>query len=404
MRVSRFDVSEIGKPQRTPQGFLRVPAALTRAGVFEYRRHDGKIVRELRPPEEVFRADSLASLGYAPVTDLHPTTMVSPENVKQLSVGHVSANVRQDGQLVSGFVTVEDAAIIAKVEKRERREISCGYQCRIDATPGTYNGQAYDCVQRDIVYNHAALGPSGWGRAGRDVALRVDSADDDKDDKGDTFRLDSDDAVIASTFGAPGEPRDDGGDMDQVTIRVDGIDTQVPKQSAQLIEKAIKSREDSVTTLTKERDTLQGKLDAQVSELAELKKKLDESGDPKRLDAAVNARATLLEQARRVLDKDHKFDGQSTRQIQEAVLKKLDDKLDLTGKSDEYVGARFDAKLEHLPAGHDHKRTDALDHARRVTTPGGNGGNGGGSNESRNDAAPYVPEWQRPLATSKDAR
>lgn len=413
MRVSRFDVAEIGKPQRTPQGFLRCPAFVTKAGVFAYCGADGKTVREFRPPEEVFKTDSLATLAAAPVTDLHPTTMVTPKNVRSLRIGGLSEGSRKDGELVGTFVTVEDADAIAMVESGKRREVSMGYQCRIDATPGEYNGQRYDVVQRDIIYNHAALGPRNWGRAGRDVALRVDGQDDEIEGEEQTFRLDSGDAVIASTFGAPPEQRDDnddgGQDMDQITLRVDGIDALVPKQSAQVIELAIKKRDDSITTLTKERDTLQGKLDAQAAELVESKKKIEEVGDPKRLDAAVNARAGLLEQAKRVLPAEHKFDGQTTRQIHEAVLTKLDDKLDLKGKSDEYVQARFDHAIETLPAadgkGGTGSRNDALDNARRKTaSANGNGGGGGGGNENRNDAKPYVPEWQQPLSVSKDAR
>jgi uncharacterized protein len=50
-----------------------------------------------------------------------------------------------------------------------------GYEVREDHTPGTWNGQAYDLVQRDIRYNHVALLPPGSGRAGRECALRLDS-------------------------------------------------------------------------------------------------------------------------------------------------------------------------------------------------------------------------------------
>ena len=35
----------------------------------------------------------------------------------------------------------------------------------------------YDAIQRGIVYNHAALGPSGWGRQGATVALKFDAGD-----------------------------------------------------------------------------------------------------------------------------------------------------------------------------------------------------------------------------------
>lgn len=390
MRVNRFDVAEIGKPVRTPQGFLRVAAFLTRAGVFEYKRHDGSTARELRPPEEVFRADSLASLSAAPLTDLHPTEMVSPKNVRTLRIGHVGEAVRQDGHLVAANVTVEDEEVIARVERGDRREISCGYQCRLDATPGEWNGQRYDAVQRDIVYNHAALGPRNWGRAGSEVALRLDSGD----------------AMTASAFGAPPERRDDGpsdppggeSEMDPATIRVDGLDIQAPKQSAQVIEKALKERDDglkqrddTIAKLTKERDLAQGRADAAEKELKDLR-------DPKRLDEAVTARSALLEQARKVLPTEHKFDGLSPRQIHEAVLRKLDDKLDLTGKSDDYVQARFDHAVSSAPAQQSTGRNDALDRSRAATSSSAPQS----TPAARQDA--FVPEWQKPLAMSKDAR
>jgi hypothetical protein len=406
--VSRFDVAEIGKPVRTPQGFLRVPAYLTRVGVFPYRRPDGSIVRELRPESEVFHADSIASLGYAPVTDLHPTEMVSPSNVRKLAIGHVSAVLRKDGNRVAGDITIEDEAAIKAVEKGERREVSCGYRCRIDETPGEWNGERYDCVQRGIVYNHAAIGPKNWGRQGRDIALRVDSTDGTSDDDQQTFRLDSGDAVNADTFPAPGERGDHGddddaggGDMDQVTLRVDGLDVQVPKQWAQVIEKGLKTRDDSIAALTKERDTLQGKCDGLSKDLDETKKKLATADDPKRLDAAVNARATLIEQSRRVLPPNHAFEGQTPRQIHEAVLKRLDDKLDLTGRSDEYVMARFDHAIASLGENKGAGRNDALDEARRAITGGGTTGNQGAQ---RQDSKPQLAPWQQPLAISKDTR
>ena len=65
----RFDFNgSSGEFKRTPQGFLRVKARLTKTGVFIYENG-----REYRSEEEVFRAYSLESLKGAPVTDLHPS-------------------------------------------------------------------------------------------------------------------------------------------------------------------------------------------------------------------------------------------------------------------------------------------------------------------------------------------
>lgn len=67
MEEVRFDFNgSSGEFSRTAQGFLRVNARLTKVGVFKYKGG-----REYRSEEEVFRADSLASLKGAPVTDLH---------------------------------------------------------------------------------------------------------------------------------------------------------------------------------------------------------------------------------------------------------------------------------------------------------------------------------------------
>jgi hypothetical protein len=218
-RVRRYDFQTLRSPRRTSQGFLRVDGFLTRAGVFEYRRADGSTVRELRPPDEVFKADSMATLRGAPVTDLHPSEMVKPSNARTYSIGFVGEDVRREGNRVAGSKTIMDGAAIALVENGDRRELSCGYDCARDDTPGRWNGddygphvtdgEPYDAVQRDIVYNHVAIGPSGWARGGRDLAMRMDGAshqvnrddraavevhDDDGDDLDDDEREDSDEA------------------------------------------------------------------------------------------------------------------------------------------------------------------------------------------------------------------
>ncbi|MCP4051067.1 MAG: DUF2213 domain-containing protein [bacterium] len=58
--------------ERSPEGFLRLPAKVTRTGIFIYRKADGSLVKELRPSDEVFNADSLTSLLGKPLTNNHP--------------------------------------------------------------------------------------------------------------------------------------------------------------------------------------------------------------------------------------------------------------------------------------------------------------------------------------------
>ena len=395
MFVHRFDVATLGNAERTPQGFLKIPAYLTRVGVLEYKRADGQVVRELRPRDEVFRAQSLATLSAAPVTDLHPTQMVSPDNVQTLSIGHVSDTVKQDGNLVAAHVTIQEAKAIAAVEAGKRRELSCGYKCRIDETPGVFEGQHYDQVQRDITYNHVAIGPKNWGRAGRDVALRLDAADGGTDDKdGDVFRLDKADALSVAISAPP-----DGGHMEPVTIHVDGIDVQVvTKKDAQLIEKALATRDDALAEVTTQTEALQGRLDAAEAEHKKVKEALAVASDPKRLDQQLNERFALVETAKRVLPEDHKFDGESTRQIQEAVLTHLDAELDLKGRTDEHVSARFDQAMRM--SGGAVEKVSNLDDARRITSPPAVKPKPARARADADDRA-VVPDWQKNLSYTK---
>lgn len=186
----RFDFAQIGKVEVLSTGALKIPAVLGRVGVLSYNQN-GKVVRELRPPDEVFRADSMSTFASAAATDLHPPrdkAWITPDNWKEHAVGYVVDGVHQDGDLLRGNVVVQDADMIAKIQNGERRELSPGYMpLKLDATPGRYNaatgeygpdvttGVEYDVVQREIVYNSVGIGPRGWGRQGSAVALRLDS-------------------------------------------------------------------------------------------------------------------------------------------------------------------------------------------------------------------------------------
>ena len=125
--------------KRTPQGFLRVNARLTKTGIFSYDHR-----REYRPDEEVFKADSLESLKGAPVTDLHPSergggVVLTPTNAKTYIVG-LTESINRDGPYLKGSLIIFHEDTIKAIESGERKEISLGYQCQINPTPGVYNG------------------------------------------------------------------------------------------------------------------------------------------------------------------------------------------------------------------------------------------------------------------------
>lgn len=176
--VSRTDASgRLDKAKRTSIGGAYIPARLSRVGVLMYHLPNGSVRRELRHPDEIFKADSLATLDSVPVIDIKDhRDLLSPDDYRRATVGHVKS-FRVDGKFISGELVVQDGATLDAIDSGERVEISCGYRCRLDMTPGTFNGEAYDCVQRDIQYNHVALCPPNRGRAGPEVSLRLDQGD-----------------------------------------------------------------------------------------------------------------------------------------------------------------------------------------------------------------------------------
>lgn len=179
--VTHFDAGgRLQKAKRTSIGGAYIPARISRTGVLTYRLPDGHSRRELRHPDEVFDAASLATLDAVPVIDIeHHNALLSPEDYRRATVGHVKSFSR-DGTFVASELVVQDGDTLEAIDAGERTEVSCGYSCKLDMTAGVFEGEAYDCIQREIRYNHVALCPPNRGRAGPDVALRLDAGHDDE--------------------------------------------------------------------------------------------------------------------------------------------------------------------------------------------------------------------------------
>lgn len=341
-RVTRIDVGRLDKFERTPSGGLRIPADLTRVGVLNYRGPDGSVFRELRPVEEVFDAQSIASLEDAPVTDLHPETMVNTANWKELAVGNVR-DVRADGARVMATLSIQDADEIRRIEADERVEVSCGYECDLDVTPGVYDGEPYDAVQRRIRYNHAALGPRGWGRAGPEVALRLDAAHELIDaPPARTTRNDSMATPTIRTVNLDGIPYEAGSESHLEAVR-----RLIERKDGELA--ALKTKlEADLASLRKTHDETKGRLDAaelQVKtlegKLATEKKRADEASSEEELDKRIESRLAIIDRARRVLGNDYAHAGKTDRDIMKDALTKVGAEV-ADEASDDYVRGAFD--------------------------------------------------------------
>lgn len=151
----------------TPEGFLlcqAVPIARTGTLVYdesELVNEDGPIVQGgaggivtiERNPDEVFRAETIASFEGKPVTMSHPEDFVTPANWRELSMG-ITQNVRQgdgiESDLVLADLLITDSAAIEEV-RSGLRQVSCGYDADYEQL-AVGRGR-----QMNIVGNHVAL-------------------------------------------------------------------------------------------------------------------------------------------------------------------------------------------------------------------------------------------------------
>lgn len=375
----RYDIGELGKAVKTPQGFLRAPANLTRSGVFVYKNADGSTRKEYRPPEEVFHTDSLASFEDVPVTLLHPARLLDAESTKVHGRGWNKEVPRRDGNWAVSRIVVTDKEAVAKVESRECGAISLGYRCDYDPTPGvTPEGERYDGVQRNIRGNHIALVPVG--RAGPEA----------------TVRIDADDAVMVSpaVTGGPA-PQLELPIMATVKVNLDGVSYDAPEQLAQAIAVATeksKARVDALEAQARELKAAADKASARADQAEETAKKAkaerEDALKPTEIQKRVKERVALQSSAAEILGAEVKLDEMTDAQIKRAVVEKLfpESKARLDAGTEDYLQARYDAAMEDWEA----QPNTTINAVRKVITAPG----------ERNDAV----ERERKAIERMDAR
>ena len=176
------------KSARTPDlnGWWEVrDNPITKVGVFDYHGSQlpgcpdpDRVYRVYRPEEELSDPEFLASLRLLPLVDDH-TVLGSedrggtPAEAKGVH-GTIGEAIRFDSPYVRGNLKVWSEAMARKIDPPagsgvRKKELSLGYGCALDWTPGTFGGVNYDVVQRRLRANHLALVKEG--RMGPDVAV-----------------------------------------------------------------------------------------------------------------------------------------------------------------------------------------------------------------------------------------
>ena len=178
-RVRRLDSIQLDKTYFTEEGYLIDHPIVTSVGIFEYTNPDGSTRRELRLPEDVFAPESLASYKGKPIIITHDAGYVDKGNVDEETIGTILSEGYQDGDNVRAEIIIHNTDAMKQCGLRE---LSLGYNLRLEETPGVWEGQPYDAIQRDIVINHLAL--VGQARAGEQARLNIDARDSNTTLKG----------------------------------------------------------------------------------------------------------------------------------------------------------------------------------------------------------------------------
>ena len=320
----------------TDEGYLKGRAIATNVGVFPYILDDGSIQYELRPPEEVFHPDSVATLKQLVMTNDHPSVKVTAENSKQLSVGF-TGDVRQDQYHLSPAITITDKEAVDDVQAG-KKALSCGYMLDLEMTSGNWMGVHYDAIQHNIRYNHLAIVPKG--RAGDAAKMKLDSIDAvgiQKIEKSDNRRS-------------------------SMKITVDGIEYDVDntdfvklfkEQGKELgkVKSDIAAKETELAKAKDDLSTSQAKTDTLKEDNAKLKEdkeKLEKADHTEEIEKAVKARIDLERTAEKagIEVKADSKDDDLKKEIILTVYPNAKEKLD--GCDSAYLNARFDGAIETL--------------------------------------------------------
>jgi len=320
----------------TDEGFMLVPAVLTRAGIFDYPERNRK---EMRPPDEVFSPASMDSILGKSITMHHPWDMIDLRNVKEHEVGTVIGPLeRTTDDMMKGRLLIKDAGTIEYIEtSRQRKDavkVSCGYYNEDDPTPGEDNGQKYDCVQRNIRYNHLAIGVT-TPRAGDKAKLTLDNKNNPK---GGTMKRKLKAIKLDGILDLP----ESNIETEKPEEIIEAMQTRTDEMEAGLTKQATE-----IADLKKTTDEQKAKLDSADAEKVTMQKRIDELSDINgdHFKKGVELRKTI-DEAATTLEID--ITGKGVKDAKIAIIEKAFDGAKMDGMSDDYINARFDSAVEIL--------------------------------------------------------
>lgn len=405
----RLDSITLNNTYFTDEGYLIDHPIVTTCGIFEYTNPDGTIRRELRLPEEVFSPASLASYKGKPIIITHDAGLVDKNSVNDESIGTILTEGYKDGDNVRAEIVIHDTDTMKQCGLRE---LSLGYNLTLDETPGEWNGEPYDAVQRNIEINHLAL--VGSARAGENARLNIDGKTKGGKPmfKKNKKRTDSEDNILNETQ-QPTEGSNEDEDESEAlenTPPVDGAaaDSDEPKTLEEKVQfvkdrcdrrdseelpseneaalDIIAQQNEDIKTLLACIDELQAKNDFDSAESPDDEINSDGDGEANcdesecksgsmNMDSVDKMVSQKLELCR-IADKIN-LDGVESMSImaaKKAIIKKAKPGVRLDGKSNAYIDAMFDITKEAInkkQRGTDAQRRQMFNGDSRSKAPSG---------------------------------
>ena len=155
---------------------------ISKVGVFPYSGKfispdldQNQLYNVYRPEEELSDPECIASFRLVPWSNDHPSRLLGTgEGAVKAEEKGVEGTTGErvyfdkEAQMLRANIKVFSKSHADRI-KGGKVELSAGYQCRYEYSPGEWNGQHYDYVQRNIRGNH--LASVDQGRMGPDVSV-----------------------------------------------------------------------------------------------------------------------------------------------------------------------------------------------------------------------------------------
>jgi hypothetical protein len=341
----RYDRATIELVESTDE-FMRFKVALAQPGVYSYEYPDGRILREAKLPGDLFREETIASAKGIPVTMDHPPVLVTKDNYKEYAKGAIS-DPRVEENFLWADETVWSSELMEALKANKKVEVSLGLRCKLDRTPGEYNGEAYDVRQFDMIINHVAHVDKA--RLGSEIKAYLDSADrtindiafvtDDKSEEipareGDKMDLSWIEGMKKTLSGLR---------KDSVAEPVKDSDGTIPDPDKKTDTETDKTKSDS-----DEIANLQSQLTMYKELVGNLKAMLEQALSPVTQDALASKRLKVIESIK-AIDPDFKMDGLSEKQMKLHAISKVmpfDNSVRLDSVGNDVIDVRYEACLE----------------------------------------------------------